>query len=401
MRVSVINAFDPVPGDDAQLIRYASLARIFAQHNHIVDYFTSSFFHLNKTQRLFKTWQEKEFEKNIILQLVKTNTYKKNISLLRLINHYLFAVRLKHKFNKLTSENKPDLVIIAFPPVLSAYYIVKICNKKKIQVVIDVQDLWPEAFRMIIRLPLIYKLVTHSLLRKRNHTFSNANRLSCVSETYKKILAEYQKAENIRVVKLGFNTELFQQNLSDKWDVFQKGPEEKWIVFLGTASHNPDLSNLPIVAAKMSGYCFILLGRNQSYEKIKKDIKIKKLNNVLVIGNTTFHNIVNILSRSDAGLLFIDPRSGTSLPNKLFYYLLAGLPVISNYRNSDLLYLSNELNCIFFTNPTDSFDLISTIQKATTLSATDRNNLRNFAIENFDSEKIYKGYYNWIAEIIK
>jgi len=401
MRVSIISAFDPIPGDDAQLIRYASLAQVFAQHNHQVDYFTSSFFHLNKTSRTFSNWQDPVYEKQILLHLVKTNSYPKNISLLRLLNHYLFAVRLKNKFRHLISGQKPDLVIVAFPPVLSACNLVKLCNKNNIPVVIDVQDLWPEAFRMFIRVPFIYKLVTLSMFIKRNKAFKNATNLSCVSETYKQFLSGYQPFQNIQVVKLGFNTALFQQNFATDWNLLKKDPAEKWIVFLGTASHNPDLSNIPTLATKMPGYRFILLGRNQGYDKIRKEIKLKSLKNVWVIGDTAFHDIVNILMRSDAGLLFIDPRSGTSLPNKLFYYLLAGLPVVSNYSNTDLEKLSDELKCIFFTKPTDNDNLINSIQKAVNLSVTDKNIFRNFATEKFDTGKIYTGYYNWIADLMK
>jgi glycosyltransferase involved in cell wall biosynthesis len=399
MRVSIISAFDPVPGDDAQLIRYASLAQIFANHNHQVNYFSSSFFHLNKTQRLFSEWQDPVYENQIKLHLVKTNAYRKNISLLRLLNHYLFAVRLKTKFKQLINDQKPDLVIVAFPPVLSAHRIVKLCKKHHIPVVIDVQDIWPDAFRMIINIPLIYSLITFSLRLKRNYTFVQASKLSCVSETYRQYLIKFQPVQNIQVVNLGFNTTMFQQNISVDWNLLQKDPAEKWIAFLGTASHIPDLLNLPSIAAAMPGYRFILLGRNQAYHKIGKDVKTKNLNNVLVIGDTSFSNIVNILMRSDAGLLFIDPRSGTSLPNKLFYYLLAGLPVISNYSNTDLEKLSDDLKCIFFTKPADNNDLINAIQKAVSLSVTDKNIFRNFASENFDTDTVYTGYYNWITDI--
>ena len=398
MRVSIISAFDPVPGDDAQLIRYASLAQIFARHNHQVDYFTSSFFHLNKSQRTFTKWQDPDYENQINLHLVKTNSYRKNISLLRLINHFLFAARLKNKFKLLLKNQKPDLVIVAFPPVLSAYKLVKICKKNKIQIVIDIQDIWPDAFRMIINIPLIFKIITFSLRIKRNYAFVNASKLSCVSETYRQYLSKFQTVENIQVVNLGFNTDLFQNNYSPEWNLLQKNNAEKWIVFLGTASHIPDLTNLPSIAAKIPGYRFILLGRNQAYHKISQDVKSKKLDNVLVMGDTSFSNIVNILMRSDAGLLFIDPRSGTSLPNKLFYYLLAGLPVISNYSNTDLEKLSEDLRCIFFAKPADNNDLINAIQKAVSLSVNDKNIFRNFASENFDTDKVYTGYYNWITD---
>lgn len=398
MRVSIISAFDPIPGDDAQLIRYASLAHIFAQHNHIVHYFSSSFFHLNKTQRVFNSWQDSNFDKNIKLQLIRTNSYKKNISVRRLINHFSFAFKLKQSFKKHILQQKPDLVIVAFPPVLSAHSIVKLCNQNNIKVVVDVQDLWPDAFRMIIRNRLIYKLVSHWLLLKRNAAFRNANYLSAVSETYKHLLAEYQPTENIYHANLGINIKLFQQNFSQEWDMIKKDPSEKWIVFLGTASHNPDLLNITTIAAQMPDDRFILLGRNESYGKIQNDITSKKLNNLLLIGNTTFHNIVNILFRCNAALLFIDKRSGTSLPNKLFYYLLAGLPIISNYKNTDLEYLAETLNCIFFTDPSNNDDFTDSIQKAVAVSSSERNNFRTFALENFDSENIYNRYYNWITK---
>jgi UDP-N-acetylglucosamine:LPS N-acetylglucosamine transferase len=399
MRVTIISAFDPIPGDDAQLIRYASLAHIFAKENHQVDYFTSSFFHLNKIQRKFTKWQDPQFQSNISLHIIKTNSYKKNISLFRLINHYIFAFSLKIKFRSLVKTQKPDLVIVAFPPVMSAYHIVNVCNKNQIPVVIDVQDLWPEAFRMVIHDRFMFSIALHRLLIKRKFAFKNASRISCVSETYREYLSKYQPKANIQVVKLGFDTGLFRQNYSADWNFLHKSDSDKWVVYLGTASHNPDLNKIPDIAAEMPGYTFILLGKNQGYKRIQHLIHSRNLKNVLVLGNSSFSNIVNILYRSDAGILFIDKRSGTSLPNKLFYYMLAGLPVISNYRNHDLEILSERLNCVFFADTGNHQDMIGSITKASGISATDKNNLRNFAFDNFDTEKIYRSYYNWVSDI--
>jgi hypothetical protein len=401
MKISIISAFDPIPGDDAQLIRYAILANIFAGQNHHVDYFTSSFFHLNKTQRLFNLWQDHITGRNIRLHLIRTNSYHKNISLLRLINHYFFAVRLKKYFTQLIYSGKPDLVIISFPPVLSSHYIVRLCNKHNIRVIIDVQDFWPDAFRMIITYDPLFKIISFPLLRRKISAFRNATMLSCVSETYKNILLQFKKPENIHVYKLGFNNKLFLQQISDKWNLIPKKPGEKWIVFLGTASHNPDLMNIPLLASRLPEYRFILLGKNQSYEKMQRIVSDHKINNILVVGSTTFNNIVNILHRSDVGLLFIDPLSGTSMPNKLFYYLFAGLPVVSNYRNSDLSSLSDQMNCIFFSESGNTTDLVQNIQKAVKISESDRNKFRNFAIENFDSEMIYTDFYNWAIQLNK
>src|SRR3989338_10021575 len=172
MKIIIISAFDPLPWDDAQLIRYGYLAATLVERGHTVSYISSSFFHLNKCQREFPVKLVKPFSE-IKWHLISTSSYKKNVSLGRILNHVKFAFRLKKLLKKLISAEKPDLIVCAFPPVLSSYFIVKIGKKYNVPVVLDIQDLWPESMERFVKSQILkFPLRFHGALR--NFSIKNA-----------------------------------------------------------------------------------------------------------------------------------------------------------------------------------------------------------------------------------
>lgn len=121
--------------------RFVCLARRLGRE-HRVELVTSDFDHRAKETR-----RERDFALPAKVTLLPEPGYPKNICLRRLFSHWLFARRVRAY---LKGREKPDAIYCAVPSLSCAYYAARYAEKNRIPFVIDVQDLWPEAFSLAV-----------------------------------------------------------------------------------------------------------------------------------------------------------------------------------------------------------------------------------------------------------
>jgi len=81
-----------------------------------------------------------------------------------------------------------------------------------------------------------------------------------------------------------------------------------------------------------SGMRFLIAGGGPDYAKLRNYAQEKRLANVAFTGPLTYHQLTHLLAQCDIGINAISSGSTISLPNKLFDYLAAGLPIISSVK---------------------------------------------------------------------
>lgn len=90
------------------------------------------------------------------------------------------------------------------------------------------------------------------------------------------------------------------------------------------------IKNLP----KIKNSVFVILGageKREKWEKLAEEINVK--NRVFFLGNISQDKLINYTASADLGVCLIENISVSyyhALPNKLFEYIMAGLPVISS-----------------------------------------------------------------------
>ncbi len=89
--------------------------------------------------------------------------YKKNIDYRRIKSHRVFADNLK----KYLVNKSYDLVYFEIPPNNMARVAVDYAEKMGIPCIADVNDLWPEAMKMILDIPLISDILFYPLKKMR------------------------------------------------------------------------------------------------------------------------------------------------------------------------------------------------------------------------------------------
>ena len=128
--------------------RFNYLANILSKE-YEVELITTDFSHVKKEYR-----NKIGFENNYSVTMLHEPCYKKNVSPKRIYAHYVFSMNLKKYLHSM--KEKPSVIYCAVPSLDVAYEAAKYSKKNNIKYIVDVQDLWPEAFQMVLNIPFIY-----------------------------------------------------------------------------------------------------------------------------------------------------------------------------------------------------------------------------------------------------
>ena len=129
-------------------VRFNYLANLFTENGFEVELVTSDFSYDNKVKRKNQILEKINYKVTFIEEPI----YKKNVSLKRFYSHYVMGENLK---KYLKSREKPSVIYCAVPSLDIAAVAAKYASQNNIRFIIDIQDLWPEAFQMIFTLPFI------------------------------------------------------------------------------------------------------------------------------------------------------------------------------------------------------------------------------------------------------
>lgn len=313
--------------------RFNYLADVLADRGHQIELITSSFNHTKKVQRKRRNIQDEPYEEILIYE----PGYQKNVSVKRIFSHKKMADNLrKYLDNK---KERPDLVYCAVPSLHVAQVAGEYAKKNHIRFVIDVQDLWPEAFQMVFHMPVISSLLFYPIRKKADKIYQKADEIIAVSDTYGKRAARVnKKCKGWTSCYLGTDLEYF--------DSCKEGEREEdgvfRIAYIGTLGHSYDIKSVIkaihyLNRRGINNIEFLVMGEGplrKEFEDYAKQLKV----NAVFTGILEYSQMVARLCRCDAAVNPISHGAAQSIINKVGDYAAAGLPVINTqeceeYRN--------------------------------------------------------------------
>ena len=256
--------------DTAGNNRFNYLANLLSD-DYDVEFVTTDFSHRKKA---YRTPIENQ---NFMIKMIHEPSYKKNISLKRLYAHKVLGRNLTAYFNTLT--DKPDLIYCAIPSLDVARAAAKYAEKNNIRLIIDIQDLWPEAFQMVLNVPFIF----WGMKRTANLIYNSTNDIVAVSKTYlQRAKSTNSKINENNVVYIGTDLDSFRENVS-LYSQEKPNKTEFWIGYCGSLSKSYDIKCVidAIAVLQSEGYdnlIFKIMGNGalrdefQSYAE-QKNIK--------------------------------------------------------------------------------------------------------------------------------
>lgn len=336
--------------------RFLYLANLLNKENN-VEIVTSSFCHEKKIHRN-QTMADWPFK----VTFIKEPGYKKNVCLKRFYSHYLFGLNL-YKYIK--TRKKPDVIYCAVPSLSGPYLISKFCVKNKIKFIIDIQDLWPEAFKMIFKVPVISNIVFKPFEFLANTIYRNADEIIAVSKTYvDRAIKVNKRVEQGYSVFLGTDLRTFDENvkknkiLDYQDDIFRIG-------YCGTLGSSYDIKcvidALKIVKDnRKQKIQFILMGdgpKKDEYEKYAN----KKGIDCYFKGRLPYDKMCAIIAKCDIVVNPIIASSAATIINKHADYAACGHPVVNTQESVEYRNLVEKYNMGLNCENENAVDLASKI----------------------------------------
>ena len=336
MNVWIVNPFDPLPGDPEQEGRYATLARLLLARAHRVRWWTSSFSHRFKRPVDQMAIAQACRACGMEIEFTDAPPYLRNVGLRRVWSHGVLAKRFREA--ALRSSDKPDVIVVSSPPPVLAAVAVDVARRRGARAIVDVQDLWPDAFSSLVPRPIrsLLRPVIWLLRGNVRRAARGCDAIVGVADAYvQSSFRETDGTKRIATIPLGVDLAAFDAAAaSGRCERFTKPPGETWLAYTGSLNRNYDFLTILRAAAKIGtrlgpGLRFFITSRGELAEQAQVFVREQKLSNVALTGFLKFETWAYLLSQCDAGFNASFPEVMIYLPNKIFYYLAAGTAVLN------------------------------------------------------------------------
>ncbi|SDJ26657.1 Glycosyltransferase involved in cell wall bisynthesis [Salimicrobium halophilum] len=372
--------------------RYTYLADLLTKEGFDVEVIASTFYHKTKKQRAFSGEDLKYL--GYKTTLIYEPGYPKNVSVKRLYSNEVMA---KNIMTYLKARKRPDLIYCPFPPIAIGRKVAAYAEKHKIPFVIDIQDLWPEAFRMVFNPPVLSNLLYKPFEKGADAVFRQADAILAVSQTYVDRAANVNKKNALEAsVFLGTDLNHFD-SLSETRDQLTESHQGVQVAYIGTlgSSYDINLVTDAVHLLKKKGLTnihFVVMGDGPK-RKVFEDHAKKLGISYEFTGMLPYDEMVKKLVQCDIAVNPIVKGAAQSVINKVGDYAAAGLPVLNTQENKEYRgyvdHLRIGLNCI----PGDAEDLAENMERLSQdpqLRKEMGENNRRFAETHFNRRNTYE-----------
>jgi glycosyltransferase involved in cell wall biosynthesis len=261
--------------------------------------------------------------------------YPKNICLKRFNSHRKLSKNIKAYLEK---RKRPDIIYCAIPSLAVGKIVAQYAERNNVRFIIDVQDLWPEAFKMVFNIPIISNIIFYPMKREADYIYARADDIVAVSETYcNRALMVNKKVGQGLSVFLGTDLKYFDKCAEKNKVEFNDNMVR--IAYIGTLGHSYDIP-LVIDSIKylnekgINNLKFIIMGDGPLKEEFEDYAEEKKVD-CQFTGRLEYEKMVGLLCSCDIAVNPIKKGSAGSIINKVGDYAAAGLAVVNSQENEE------------------------------------------------------------------
>lgn len=247
-----------------------------------------------------------------------------SINLIR--NYVSFVVEANKKLKELENIDFDLIYVFEVSPITVALPAIKFKKKKKIPIVINIQDLWPENIIAVtgISNPIIIGFVNKMV----NYIYKHCDKILCASPSFVPKIQERVTNKDKVIYWPQYST---VQKTDEVVELFDK--DNFNIVFTGNIGEAQGI-DIAIEAAnilKNEKICWHFIGEGRNREKLMNMVsKYGISDKVKFYGFHPETEIPKYLSNADAALLILKPNPvfEMTIPAKLQTYLACGVPIL-------------------------------------------------------------------------
>jgi glycosyltransferase involved in cell wall biosynthesis len=363
----LIKEGEPLPiVNNGRLMRTGLLGKYFASKNDVI-WWASTFIHGEK-KYIANKYTIINIDQNYKLNLLHSPvSYEKNVSIKRFLYHFILGVKLSFRMKK---EKSPSIIVCSYPSIDMAYAAVKFAVRRRIPVIIDVRDMWPDIYFRAIpkKIRFLEPLLRKLLNRKPKFIFKNATTLVGMNPSILKWAqnkVERRDISNDECIYLGYKPYDFKSIKTESmkfWTDFGISNETWNIIYIGTFSRSVmDLNTIIFAFNKLNeiyNNIRLIIAGSGDEELVYKKNSINNPN-IIFPGWINRQQIEALLSISNLGIYPIKNLEDfyDTISNKFIEYLSAGIPILSSLQglsrkliedeNIGLIYEEGNINSCF------------------------------------------------------
>lgn len=319
-----------LPGEGGTT-RFSFLAELLAKRGYDVTLISSSFYHVKKKKRDLEKLRKGNYPYRLFF--LEEPGYPKNVSLKRIYSHHVAAKNLQ---NHLKRENY-DLVYCALPPNDIAKVAGRYARKNGIPFIVDIEDLWPEGWKIVLGEYKIFDMLCLPIKRDAEIAYQCADGVVGTSREYMERIYKNQPEKKGKILEeivyVSIDIDEFDKGAEKFKDEIKKKEGEFWVTYAGTLGTSYDISTLIKAAQKLyeKGYTkikILLLGTGPMKEKWEKEAALYPCN-VKFYGFVPYPKMAAVLAKSDVLVNSYVKTAVQSIVTKIGDYLAAGKPMIN------------------------------------------------------------------------
>lgn len=310
--------------------RFRYIGDFLSDAGYQVDLITTTFQHWEKAQRDIDTIKKEDYK--FRLKFIYEPGYRKNIDPRRIWSHHIAA---KNLTKLLEQDGDYDLIYCEIPPNDVALAAAEYAKKKGIPFVPDVNDLWPEAMRMVLDIPVVSDILFYPLQRDAEKVYSLVSGIIGTSDEYRDRPLKNQKLDVPRkTVYVGNEIAEFDKGVETYGPQIQKPGGEFWVSYAGTIGTSYDIRTMVLVGRElldrgMDQIKIKILGGGPLKEELENLAKEKECTNVEFVGYAPYPKMAAYLAKSDILVNSFVKKAPQSIVTKIGDYLAAGKPMIN------------------------------------------------------------------------
>jgi glycosyltransferase involved in cell wall biosynthesis len=335
----------PLPGATLRLMRAGQIAERLQRLGAELTWWVSDFDHSTKCRYdldgVMDLNRAGYLANGVFARFLHGRPYARNVSLGRILHNRDVA---RDFISRARALPAPDAIMCCYPTIDLALAATKYGEERGVPVVLDIRDLWPDAFVDVSPLP---KPLTRALIapmdRQARRAIGAATAISAISEpilNWALTKAGRARSDGDHVVPLSYERPtLNADNLAASEAFWRRhglklDGSEHIACFFGNLSSAPELEtaieaidHLP--KAIREGTRIVICGAGERLDWLREQSAQRA--ELLAPGRVGGNEIATLMRHAKAGLLIYPSRPDflISYPNKVGEYLSAGLPILS------------------------------------------------------------------------
>ena len=329
-KIAVITQAVKLADETAGLNRTSYIAELLAKEGYEVDLLTSTFQHWEKRRRDIVDPKYHELPYEVIF--IDEPGYRSNINLRRVYSQNVFSKNLRTYLERYGSDY--DLIWCQIPPNNIAAAAGAFAHEHGIPFIVDINDLWPEAMKMVVDVPVLSDFTFSDFVRDAAIAYASASAVVGTSNEYaQRCMQDIPH----RTVYVGVDIDRFDGGIQKYGATIEKREDEFWVAYAGSLAKSYDIETLiracqyaaPIIRDELGLRLQLQILGDGPYRQRLENTAAQTPGLVTFNGYVDYQIMAAYLFESDILVNSLIKSAPQSIVSKIADYLCAGKPIIN------------------------------------------------------------------------